>query len=200
LLQRRRTLNREGAAIEPFRTGADAVEICAGDTGSPKNFVDGIKKCPGAMRVDGNVAIEFAGCREYVEFSYWDGIFEPVPVFGLVGLENESCFAVGVIVIPGCVTESLVYAVSVERNHECLDGHAGMRGIRWRVGPGGEPAAVVKLGEDSEVGDDAGPEIAAGTGQDFGNDGVVDIDVEGGFAIHGRFLRRVSVSNTDGLS
>jgi hypothetical protein len=50
--------------------------------------------------------------------------------------------------------------------------------------PGGEPAAVEHATEDGEVGDDTGTEIESRTRQDLGDDGVVDIDVEGCLSLH----------------
>jgi hypothetical protein len=41
------------------------------------------------------------------------------------------------------------------------------------------------VSEYREMGEDERAEIADRAGEDFSNDGVVDVDVEGGLAIHG---------------
>lgn len=165
-------------------------------SGTEEKLVNGVEEAPGALGIYGDVTVQFAGGGEGVALSDGEGIFEPVPVCGLVGIENESCFAVGVIGVPVRVAESLVDAVSVEGAHEGLNTHAAGRSIIGRPGPGGEPAAVVELGKDCEVGDDAGAEIADGTGEDFGDDGVVDVDVDGRLAVHGRWLHRFKGNDT----
>jgi len=176
----------EGGAVEPAGAGAYAIEIGAGDAGPEKELVDRIEESPGAVRVYGDVAVEFAGGGEGVALANGDGIFEPEPVFRLAGTENESRFAAGVIVIPVGIPKCLIDAVTVERAHEALNAHAGGRGIGRRVRPGGEPTAVVELAEDGEVRDDARAEFAARAGKDFGDDGVVDVDVERCLAVHER--------------
>jgi len=174
----------QGVAIEPFGVGADAIKICASDASAEEKFVDRIKEAPGALGINGDVAVEFAGCGEGVAFSHGNRIFEPIPVFGLVGIEDESCLAARMIAIPVGITKRLVDAMGIEAAHERLDAHGARRSIVGGPGPGGEPAAVVKLGEDCEVGDHAGAEIADGARENFRDDGVVDIDVEGGLAMH----------------
>jgi hypothetical protein len=184
-----RWLLEESVPVEPLGASADSIKIKSCDASAQENFVDGIEESPRAVLGNGDIAIEFASGRESAVFSERNWIFEPIPVVGLVGVEDESGLAVGVLAIPVGVTKGLVNAMCVERAHEGLNGHSGWWGIGWRVRPRGEPAAVVKLTQNCEVRDDAWPEIAAGTGNDFGNDGVVDVNVEGGLTIHGSVLR-----------
>jgi len=53
------------------------------------------------------------------------------------------------------------------------------------------------LGENCEVSNDAGPQFASGSGQDFGKDGVVDIDIESGLTLHGDCPITLKASRND---
>jgi hypothetical protein len=128
-----------------MRAGADAIKIRASDACPEEKLVHGIEEGPGALRVDGNVAIELADRCEGVAFSDGDGIFKPIPIFGLGRIENESGFAVGVIVVPLGVTEGLVDAMCVECAHQGLNTGAGAWRVIRRVRPRSEPAAIVEL-------------------------------------------------------
>ena len=44
---------------------------------------------------------------------------------------------------------------------------------------------------------DAGPQFASGSGQDFGKDGVVDIDIESGLTLHGDCPITLKASRND---
>lgn len=169
---------RQSSGIEPVGTSADLFQNGGSDSGAAEEFVDGVEEGPGTLGVNDDVAVEFASCSEGFFFASRDLIFEPVPVGGHVIAENEAGLAIRVVTIPTGIAEGLVDAVSVKAAHEGLYGHAWSGWGGTGVGPGSEPAAVVESAEDGEVGDDARTQIEAGTGQDLGDDGVVDVDVE----------------------
>ena len=113
-----------------------------------------------------------------------DRIFEPVPIFGCIFAEDKAGFAIRVITIPVDVAKCFVNAGAIEAVHQgCNRNGCGGR-CRVNVWPGGQPAAVIHAAEDSQLRDRAGAEVESGTGQDLGDDGVVDIDVEGCLSLH----------------
>ena len=120
---------QQSGAIEPVRADADLTEVSTSNACVMEEFVDGVEKAPGTVRINRNVAVQFAGGREGFAFFDGNGIFKPEPVFRLVGIENESGFAVGVIAIPVGIAKSLVDAMRVEGTHQGLNGHAGCSGV-----------------------------------------------------------------------
>src|ERR1700759_1385790 len=92
-------VKNESSLIEPLWAAACVANIGGGLCCASEEFVDCVEKGPGADRLDGDVAVEFADCSEGGLFAFGDRVFEPVPVFWCIVAEDESRFAVGVISI-----------------------------------------------------------------------------------------------------
>lgn len=170
--------------IEPFRSGANVFKIGGGDSGAAEKIVDGVEKTPETLRIDRDIAIEFSRSGECISFPAGNQVFEPIPTSGLIRTKNEPRFAIRVLTIPLRVAEGFVDAMPVKAAHQRLNAHSGLGGVGRRPRPGGKPAAIEKAAENSELGDNTGPEIETGTGQDLGENGVIDVDIEGGFLSH----------------
>lgn len=104
-------------------------DIGGGSCGASEEFVDRVEEGPSADRFDGDITIEFTHRSESGFFTFGDRVFEPVPVFGGSVAEDKAGLAIGVIAIPGSVTECLIDAGAVEAAHEGCNRHArGGRG------------------------------------------------------------------------
>jgi len=90
-------LNRseeQDTSIKPVGPGPDPIECCTRVSVTEKDFVHRIEKPPGALRINRNVMVEFARRFQGIMLSFCNWIFQPVPVFWLVGAKNKPRLAI----------------------------------------------------------------------------------------------------------